>query len=72
MGHQLAPSDLGGDDETSPHDSPTKEGDDSSAPELNHVPSTTSETSVYGDPDPGTASQNQKAKKPKNSSPKDG
>ena len=44
--------------ETSPWNSPCKEGDNSTKPELNHVQSTTWETCSFGIPDPGPLNQN--------------
>ena len=52
VGKQLVPDDLGGVGEASPRNYVPKEGDNLTKPELNHVQSTTWETSSYGDPDP--------------------
>ena len=71
-GQRLAPNVLGGVGEASPCDSPSKEGDTSTKPELNHVESTTWKTSSYGDPDPGPLHQNHTTKKSKKSSSKEG
>ena len=50
-GQRLAPNGLGGVGETSARDTPSQDRDKSPKPELNHVQSTTWETSSYGDPD---------------------
>ena len=49
---RLAPNDLGGVGETSPQVSPSKEGENSTKPELNRVQSTTRGTKANGNPVP--------------------
>ena len=69
----LAPNDLGGVGETSPHKSWSKVRDDATEPEPNHVQSTTRESSAYGDPDPRPQSQSYTVNKSsKKSSSKEG
>ena len=72
VGQRLASHDLGGVGVMSPSHYPSKEGDNSTKPELNRVQSTTWETSPHGDSGSGPANQNHKAKKPKKSSSKEG
>ena len=67
-GGGLAPNDLGGVGEASPRDSPSKEGDTS----VNHVRSTTQETSSYGDPEPRSLSRIHTPKKPRRSLSEEG
>ena len=56
-GQRLAPNDLGGVGETSPPVASSREGDNSTKPELNHVQSTTRGTDAYGNPVPVPSSK---------------
>ena len=57
LGQRLAPNDLGEVDETSPPVASSREGDNSTKPELNHAQRTKRGTGAYGNPGPVPSSK---------------